>query len=82
MLTCYQDLDRFEMASQGMYTFEQVHIIFFCFYEGIIPAFEYEKNHEMKTLQPFFDSSLPNIRHPEVQQWGEDLTAEREQEHN
>lgn len=68
------------MASQGMYTPEQVHIIFF--YEGIIPAFEYEKNYEMKTLQPFFDSSLPNIRHPEVQQWGEDLAVERGQEHN
>ena len=27
----------------------------------------------MKTLQSFFDSSLPNIKHPEVKQWGEDL---------
>ncbi|PSR82584.1 hypothetical protein PHLCEN_2v6017 [Hermanssonia centrifuga] len=43
------------------------------------PTFEYEKNHQMKTLQPFFDSSLPKIRHPEVRQWGEDLLVEREQ---
>ena len=31
----------------------------------------------MKTLQPFFESSLPFIRHPEVKQWGTDLLAER-----
>lgn len=40
-------------------------------------ASEYEKNHGMTTLQPFFDSSIPNIRHPEVQQWGQDLLSER-----
>jgi putative hydrolase of HD superfamily len=38
---------------------------------------EYEKNHEARTLQGFFDSSLPFVRHPEVQSWGEDLLAER-----
>jgi putative hydrolases of HD superfamily len=41
-------------------------------------AFEYEKNHGMTSLQPFFDSSLPNIRHPEVKQWSSDLESERE----
>ena len=40
-------------------------------------AFEYERNHGMSGLQTFFDSSLPNIQHPEVQQWGRDLDAER-----
>ena len=32
----------------------------------------------MKNLQPFFDSSLPFIRHPEVKEWGEALAEERE----
>jgi hypothetical protein len=41
-------------------------------------ALEYEHAHDAQTLQPFFDSSLPYIRHPEVQQWGRDLVAERE----
>lgn len=44
----------------------------------MLAAFEYEKNLDMKTLQPFFDSSLPNIQHPEVKQWGQDLLLERE----
>ncbi|EIN09460.1 HD domain-containing protein [Punctularia strigosozonata HHB-11173 SS5] len=48
-------------------------------FEMAAQAFEYERDHGMKTLQPFFDSSLPNIRHPEVQGWGKDLLAEREQ---
>ncbi|KIP02733.1 hypothetical protein PHLGIDRAFT_20410 [Phlebiopsis gigantea 11061_1 CR5-6] len=47
-------------------------------FEMASQAFEYEKNHGMKTLQPFFDSSLPSIRHPEVKQWGENLISERE----
>lgn len=42
-----------------------------------ILASEYERNHSMRALQPFFDSSLPFIKHPEVQQWGEDLATER-----
>ncbi|KAI0736413.1 HD domain-containing protein [Fomitopsis betulina] len=40
-------------------------------------ASEYERSHGMTTLQPFFDSSIPFIRHPEVKQWGADLVAER-----
>ncbi|KAH9924821.1 HD domain-containing protein [Amylocystis lapponica] len=46
-------------------------------FEMASQAFEYERNHSMQTLQPFFDSSLPSIRHPEVKQWGDDLAAER-----
>ncbi|KAI0085731.1 HD domain-containing protein [Irpex rosettiformis] len=46
-------------------------------FEMASQAFEYEKNHGMEALQPFFESSIPNIRHPEVQQWGQDLLAER-----
>ncbi|KAI0825774.1 HD domain-containing protein [Irpex lacteus] len=46
-------------------------------FEMASQASEYEKNHEMTTLQPFFDSSIPNIRHPEVQLWGQDLLSER-----
>ncbi|EMD39182.1 hypothetical protein CERSUDRAFT_112856 [Gelatoporia subvermispora B] len=47
-------------------------------FEMASQALEYERNHGMKTLQPFFDSSLPLVRHPEVQEWGKDLLAERE----
>ena len=39
-------------------------------------ALEYERAYPVE-LQPFFDSSLPNIRHPEVKGWGEDLAKER-----
>ena len=42
-------------------------------------AFEYEKQHGMKNLQEFFNCSLPHLRHPEVQQWGQDLAREREE---
>jgi hypothetical protein len=41
-------------------------------------ALEYEQNHGATTLQPFFDSSIPKLRHPEVKQWGEDLLGERQ----
>ncbi|KAI0358246.1 HD domain-containing protein [Trametes cingulata] len=46
-------------------------------FEMACQASEYERNHGMQTLQPFFDSSLPFIRHPEVQQWGQALAEER-----
>ena len=41
-------------------------------------ALEYERAHDSKTLQPFFDSSIPLIRHMEVCEWGADLLRERE----
>lgn len=44
-----------------------------------ISALEYEK--DGKNLQTFFDTSLPDIHHPEVQGWGKDLLAERERLH-
>ncbi|KNZ72429.1 HD domain-containing protein C4G3.17 [Termitomyces sp. J132] len=47
-------------------------------FEMASQALEYERNHGATTLQPFFDSSLPKIQHPEVKGWGEDLTAERQ----
>ncbi|KDQ19110.1 hypothetical protein BOTBODRAFT_484197 [Botryobasidium botryosum FD-172 SS1] len=52
-----KDLDRLEMALQGV---------------------EYEKRHKMQ-LQPFFDSSLPKLRHSEVQEWGRAVSKERDQ---
>ncbi|KAK1224005.1 hypothetical protein PQX77_013100 [Marasmius sp. AFHP31] len=40
---------------------------------------EYEKDKGPRSLQPFFDSaSLPNLRHPEVRGWGNDLVEERD----
>ncbi|KAH9849835.1 HD domain-containing protein [Lenzites betulinus] len=47
-------------------------------FEMACQASEYERNHGMKTLQPFFDSSLPFIKHPEVQAWGQALADERQ----
>jgi putative hydrolase of HD superfamily len=44
-------------------------------------ALEYERAHNSQTLQPFFDSSVPHIRHTEVRQWGADLLREREERH-
>jgi len=41
-------------------------------------AREYEAAHALD-LQPFFDSSLPHLRHPEVKRWGEDLAQARSQ---
>ncbi|KAH8104045.1 HD domain-containing protein [Cristinia sonorae] len=48
-------------------------------FEMASQALEYERNHGMRTLQPFFDSSIPFLRHPEVKQWGQDLLAERDE---
>ncbi|TEB33077.1 HD domain-containing protein, partial [Coprinellus micaceus] len=46
-------------------------------FEMASQALEYERNHGPSTLQSFFDSSIPQIRHPEAQQWGRDLMEER-----
>jgi putative hydrolase of HD superfamily len=40
-------------------------------------ALEYERAHDPQTLQTFFDSSIPFIRHTEVREWGSDLLHER-----
>jgi putative hydrolase of HD superfamily len=44
-------------------------------------ALEYERAHGTQTLQPFFDSSVPHLRHVEVREWGSDLLREREEMH-
>ncbi|KAG0698249.1 HD domain-containing protein [Suillus ampliporus] len=44
--------------------------------EMALQAHEYETAHAVD-LQPFFDSSLPRLRHPEVKRWGEDLARTR-----
>ncbi|KAH7885745.1 HD domain-containing protein [Phlebopus sp. FC_14] len=44
--------------------------------EMALQAREYEKAHSCN-LQGFFDSSLPDLRHDEVCQWGEALSRER-----
>ncbi|KAG2122612.1 HD domain-containing protein [Suillus cothurnatus] len=46
--------------------------------EMALQAREYEAAHTLD-LQPFFDSSLPHLRHPEVKRWGEDLAQARSQ---
>ncbi|KIM88176.1 hypothetical protein PILCRDRAFT_814094 [Piloderma croceum F 1598] len=46
-------------------------------FEMATQALEYERRHSAE-LQPFFDSSLPNIRHPEVKGWGNELMKERD----
>ncbi|PPQ65026.1 hypothetical protein CVT24_008174 [Panaeolus cyanescens] len=47
-------------------------------FEMASQALEYERDHGPKTLQQFFDSSIPKLSHPQVKQWGADLLAERE----
>ncbi|TFK51989.1 HD domain-containing protein [Heliocybe sulcata] len=44
--------------------------------EMALQAREYETRHA-RDLQGFFDSSVPHLRHPEVQKWGSDLMAQR-----
>ncbi|KAF9266717.1 HD domain-containing protein [Marasmius fiardii PR-910] len=48
-------------------------------FEMATQALEYERDKGFKSLQPFFDSAaLPNLRHPEVREWGKDLLDERD----
>jgi putative hydrolase of HD superfamily len=69
------DLDRFEMASQGIIQICKPSIPNRA--DGAYLAFEYEKAHDA-SLQGFFDSSIPKLQHPQVQAWGRDLMTERE----
>ncbi|KAG8900404.1 hypothetical protein FRC01_010152 [Tulasnella sp. 417] len=47
-------------------------------FEMALQATEYEKAYQgKKQLDPFLESSIPRLRHPEVKSWGSDLTAER-----
>jgi hypothetical protein len=64
------------MASQGIYKIARVLTLHVNFY---FIALEYERNHGAKDLQCFFDNSIPNVRHPQVQQWSQDLMGEREE---
>jgi len=47
-------------------------------FEMASQALEYETSHGASTLQQFFDSSIPKLRHPEVNGWAEELMSERE----
>ncbi|KAF9068270.1 HD domain-containing protein [Rhodocollybia butyracea] len=46
-------------------------------FEMATQALEYEKVLDAPRLQAFYDSSIPDIKHPEVQGWGKDLLEER-----
>ena len=48
-------------------------------FEMAAQALEYERAHRSQTLQPFFESSIPHLRHTEVREWGTDLLREREE---
>ncbi|EJD07455.1 HD domain-containing protein [Fomitiporia mediterranea MF3/22] len=50
-------------------------------FEMASQALEYERRHESQQLDVFFESSIPKLRHSEVQQWGADLMAERAKLH-
>ena len=68
------DLDRFEMASQGLLSRNALTA-----YTDDVSALEYERRYEDKKLDPFYESSLPKINHPEVRAWGGDLMTERQE---
>ncbi|PPQ97859.1 hypothetical protein CVT26_013028 [Gymnopilus dilepis] len=48
-------------------------------FEMASQALEYEKAHgaENHGLEPFFESSIPKLQHPQVKEWGQALLAER-----
>lgn len=71
------DLDRFEMAVQGWLLRSNISNIFINIFALFLLAFEYERDLNAPQLQPFYDSSLPHIAHPEVKEWGNDLLEER-----
>ncbi|KAI0306017.1 HD domain-containing protein [Multifurca ochricompacta] len=48
-------------------------------FEMAAQALEYERAHNSRSLQSFFDNSIPHIHHTEVREWGADLLREREE---
>jgi len=48
-------------------------------FEMASQALEYERSYGANDLQTFYDNSIPKVRHPQVQQWCQDLMAEREE---
>ena len=62
------------MASQGLLSRNTLTV-----YTNDISALEYERRYEDKKLDPFYESSLPKINHPEVRAWGGDLMTERQE---
>ena len=61
------------MASQGLLSRNTLTA-----YTNDVSALEYERRYEDKKLDPFYESSLSKINHPEVRAWGGDLMAERQ----
>ncbi|KAJ3744466.1 HD domain-containing protein [Lentinula detonsa] len=47
-------------------------------FEMATQALEYERALNASALQPFYETSIPYIEHPEVQEWGKDLLEERQ----
>ena len=64
------------MASQGIFNIARVLTFHANFY---FIALEYERSHTGNDLQPFYENSIPNVRHPQVQHWSQDLMVEREE---
>ncbi|KAG9017952.1 hypothetical protein FRB90_000078 [Tulasnella sp. 427] len=76
-----KDLDLLEMALQGELAASHGKVAR-ARYDGpnLYTATEYEKaSGGQKHLDPFLESSIPRLRHPEVKSWGEDLTKDRDQ---
>jgi putative hydrolase of HD superfamily len=68
-----KDLDRFEMAAQGK---RDPLVQSVLDTQTKSKAVEYEQRHN-RSLQPFLDSSIPNIKHTEVKEWGATLVQGR-----
>ena len=71
------------MAIQGWFRTNFLRFLYYLtgttLYDFKIQASDYESRNGTKTLQSFFDNSLPLIRHPEVKSWALDLEVERAQ---
>ncbi|EPQ26157.1 uncharacterized protein PFL1_06365 [Pseudozyma flocculosa PF-1] len=47
-------------------------------FELCLQAVEYERREGINDLQPFYEGSLPQIRHPRVRRWAVELARERQ----